>query len=339
MLGTALASIGATGGITGSCIDAILPASITDSAAATAVGRICGKPARAGSVASIGCGTPADHRRLLLVGTVARAGRPAAGGMHLGQAAYRAEQHPRQHRRQQRLGQQHGIGQPDASAAPAKIAFSDCSSQFQTAIGSTKAKKMDFSCGKLAVPLDYASRPARPSSCSCSRCTEVAAAADRIGSLLVNPGGPGGSGVNLAAGLVDALSDDIFHHFDLVGFDPRGVGPVRPAAVHHRRAEGPAGRRRPGPADRRRPGRRPGPARAGGGAGLRGQVRQRARALQHRRDRARHGPDPAGGRRQQAELPRLLLRHPARRGLRPPVPALTSGPRCWTARWTRWPTN
>src|SRR4051794_8488368 len=45
---------------------------------------------------------------------------------------------------------------PTATAAPAKIAFSDCSSQFQAAIGGGKAKRMAFSCGKLAVPLNYA---------------------------------------------------------------------------------------------------------------------------------------------------------------------------------------
>jgi pimeloyl-ACP methyl ester carboxylesterase len=110
-------------------------------------------------------------------------------------------------------------------AVPASIDFSDCSSQFQAAIGNAKAKTMAFSCGKLTVPLDY-SRPAGAS-------TQLFVVrihskgqhpADRIGSLLVNPGGPGGSGVNLAAGLVGALSDDIFARFDLVGFDPRGVG-------------------------------------------------------------------------------------------------------------------
>ena len=50
---------------------------------------------------------------------------------------------------------------------------------------------------------------------------------DRIGSLVVNPGGPGGSGIQLAAGLVapgQKFPTAITDRFDLVGFDPRGVG-------------------------------------------------------------------------------------------------------------------
>ena len=122
-----------------------------------------------------------------------------------------------------------GSARPTATPTPASIAFSDCSSQFQAAIGGSKAKKMVFSCGKLAVPLDYA-KPAgdRIQLFVLKVHLKSQAAKDRIGSLLVNPGGPGGSGVNLAAGLVNALSDDIFAHFDLVGFDPRGVGLSQP---------------------------------------------------------------------------------------------------------------
>lgn len=114
-----------------------------------------------------------------------------------------------------------------ASEPAAHIDFSDCSQQFRAAITSAKAKSMQFSCGKLAVPLDYSEPGGATADIFVVRVRSTHQS-QRIGSLLVNPGGPGGSGVNLAAGLVGALSDTVFDHFDLVGFDPRGVGLSEP---------------------------------------------------------------------------------------------------------------
>jgi pimeloyl-ACP methyl ester carboxylesterase len=51
---------------------------------------------------------------------------------------------------------------------------------------------------------------------------------DRIGSLLVNPGGPGGSGFDLAIYLSQGLPAEITRKFDIVGFDPRGVSRSEP---------------------------------------------------------------------------------------------------------------
>src|SRR5205823_904241 len=50
------------------------------------------------------------------------------------------------------------------------------------------------------------------------------AVSSQQGALLVNPGGPGASGLDLALGLVGELDPSILQNFDLVGFDPRGVG-------------------------------------------------------------------------------------------------------------------
>ena len=51
------------------------------------------------------------------------------------------------------------------------------------------------------------------------------ATGDRIGSLLVNPGGPGGSGYEFIADSLDyAVGQPLQERFDVVGFDPRGVG-------------------------------------------------------------------------------------------------------------------
>ena len=50
----------------------------------------------------------------------------------------------------------------------------------------------------------------------------------RIGSLVVNPGGPGGSGVDYAASATSRFGPEILAAFDVVGFDPRGVGTSTP---------------------------------------------------------------------------------------------------------------
>jgi pimeloyl-ACP methyl ester carboxylesterase len=81
-------------------------------------------------------------------------------------------------------------------------------------------------CGELAVPIDYGKAGGPEATIAVLR---FGATGKKIGSLLFNPGGPGGSGVELAAGIVRALPDEIRRSFDIVGFDPRGVALSRPA--------------------------------------------------------------------------------------------------------------
>ena len=55
------------------------------------------------------------------------------------------------------------------------------------------------------------------------------ATGEKIGSLIINPGGPGESGVEAAAGIANTLPQSVRERFDLVGFDPRGVANSTPA--------------------------------------------------------------------------------------------------------------
>ncbi len=82
-------------------------------------------------------------------------------------------------------------------------------------------------CADIEVPLDYAEPDGRAISLSLLK---VPATDDdrRIGSLVVNPGGPGGSGVDYAANAGTYFGDEVRAVFDVVGFDPRGVGRSTP---------------------------------------------------------------------------------------------------------------
>ncbi|MFC0863680.1 alpha/beta fold hydrolase [Sphaerimonospora cavernae] len=83
-------------------------------------------------------------------------------------------------------------------------------------------------CGTLPVPIDWA-RPGGPTidlALARRKATDPAA---RIGSLVINPGGPGGSGVEAIIGEYQmTFSDEINRKFDIVGFDPRGIARSHP---------------------------------------------------------------------------------------------------------------
>ena len=81
-------------------------------------------------------------------------------------------------------------------------------------------------CGELAVPIDYSKPESGVATIALIRFRATGA---KIGSLLLNPGGPGGSGVQFAAGILSDLPSQLHERFDIVGFDPRGVGRSRPA--------------------------------------------------------------------------------------------------------------
>ncbi|MBJ7341460.1 alpha/beta hydrolase [Mycolicibacterium sp.] len=98
-------------------------------------------------------------------------------------------------------------------------------------------------CGTVDVPVDYAN-PAGPQ--ARLAVIRVPATGDRIGALMVNPGGPGASAVDTVAAMAGSLADsDIGRRFDLVGFDPRGVGHSTPQVRCRSDAEFDAYRREP----------------------------------------------------------------------------------------------
>ena len=85
----------------------------------------------------------------------------------------------------------------------------------------------DFQCSKLVVPVDYAAPNAETTKVSVIR-LRSSDPANRIGSLVINPGGPGGSGVDFARAARGIYSQAILDHYTIVGFDPRGVASSDP---------------------------------------------------------------------------------------------------------------
>lgn len=87
-----------------------------------------------------------------------------------------------------------------------KVAWTDCNGAFK--------------CASMKVPLDYA----HPGTSIKIALIKRPAARKAEGSLVINPGGPGGSGIDYALQSASAFTQTVRDHYDIVGFDPRGVG-------------------------------------------------------------------------------------------------------------------
>lgn len=81
-------------------------------------------------------------------------------------------------------------------------------------------------CASIKVPLDYADPGAQAITLALAR--KPATAEPRLGSLFVNPGGPGAGGRGLAA----SFDSDGLEQYDIVGWDPRGTGASTPVSCY-----------------------------------------------------------------------------------------------------------
>jgi pimeloyl-ACP methyl ester carboxylesterase len=115
-------------------------------------------------------------------------------------------------------GPKTGADQADpaiAAAAPAELR------SFYSQQVNWSACEDNFQCAKIKVPVDYG----KPDGDTIEiAALKVPTTGDKKGSLLVNPGGPGGSGYDFVrdAGMTN-ISEKVRQDYDVVGFDPRGV--------------------------------------------------------------------------------------------------------------------
>ncbi|MGH3392597.1 MAG: alpha/beta hydrolase [Actinomadura sp.] len=112
---------------------------------------------------------------------------------------------------------------PPPSGSP-----TDLQAFYQQKLGWADCKD-GFQCSTVRVPRDYAKPDAGEMRIAVIR-LPARDKANRVGSLLTNPGGPGGSGVDFVRENARSFGPALQSSFDIIGFDPRGVGnsdPVR----------------------------------------------------------------------------------------------------------------
>ncbi|MFD0857169.1 alpha/beta hydrolase [Actinomadura adrarensis] len=121
-----------------------------------------------------------------------------------------------------------GDNRSDAPTAPAQGTPQNTDAYYKQRLSWTNCGS-GFQCATAKVPLDYSKPSNGQLSISLIR-LPATNKNERIGSLFTNPGGPGGSGVNFIRQAAQSFGPDLRERFDIVGFDPRGVGtsdPVR----------------------------------------------------------------------------------------------------------------
>ena len=100
-----------------------------------------------------------------------------------------------------------------------KVAWYDC---VASAGVEKSADKTGFQCAKVKVPLDYSKPDGQTIEIAMKK--HQATGSVRQGTLFMNPGGPGGSGVEAVSTMATSTFAGVQKAYDIIGFDPRGVG-------------------------------------------------------------------------------------------------------------------
>lgn len=131
-----------------------------------------------------------------------------------------------------------GSGSGDASASSQSgssptgasgTAFDPALEQFYTQDLSWSSCETDYECATISVPMDYENPDGESIEVALMK---LPASGLAIGSLLINPGGPGASGQDFVQSATSTFGDRILESYDLIGFDPRGVGDSTPVVCY-----------------------------------------------------------------------------------------------------------
>ncbi|MFM9371051.1 alpha/beta hydrolase [Streptomyces sp. Da 82-17] len=120
------------------------------------------------------------------------------------------------------VSEERGVALAAARAAKTGIDWKDCPADWGLA--------KPVQCGWVSVPLDYSKPNGKQIKLAVDRAKSTGTADERQGSLVYNPGGPGGSGMRFPLRIVNKspLWQKTAKAYDFVGFDPRGVGHSAP---------------------------------------------------------------------------------------------------------------
>jgi pimeloyl-ACP methyl ester carboxylesterase len=110
----------------------------------------------------------------------------------------------------------------DQAIAQTSITWGACPA---LAPGSTRNPKEK--CGTVSVPLDYSDPAGQKITVEASELATAKPGKFR-GYLLLNPGGPGLEGLDMPSSMAPTLPVSVLDEYDLIGFDPRGVGASTP---------------------------------------------------------------------------------------------------------------
>jgi pimeloyl-ACP methyl ester carboxylesterase len=116
---------------------------------------------------------------------------------------------------------------PDSSSASPSSPVPEGLEAFYSQQVEWESCREDSSCTEIEVPLDYDQPDGETIEISVIR-VPAEKQGDKVGALFVNPGGPGASGVDYAASASIYFREVVTDHFDIIGFDPRGVGRSSP---------------------------------------------------------------------------------------------------------------